>query len=60
MTSFFKPKQRQAMCNADVALFVATANLALQYSATLFSNLIIAGPEVKYSDFKIFFTKLIS
>jgi len=46
------------MCNADVALFVATANLALQYSATLFSNLIIAGPEVKYSDFKIFFYKI--
>jgi hypothetical protein len=48
------------MCNADVALFVATANLALQYSATFFSNLIVVGPEVKYSDFNIFFAKLIS
>ena len=60
ISPFLIPKDKQAICNAEVALFTATANLDRQNLLNDFSNNFIVGPVVKKSDFKIFLTEEIS
>src|SRR3990167_10951199 len=57
---FLSPAARQAICNADVPLFTATAYLAPQYEAIAFSKAATKGPCVKYLLFKALITARIS
>ena len=60
ISPFFTPNARQAICSADVPLFVDIENLELQKLFIDFSNNFNTGPVVIKSDLNTFSTLLIS
>ena len=58
--SFFFNKTNDAKCNAAVPFATATAYFASVNEQILSSNSLTFGPVVKYSDFKVSITAVIS